>query len=50
MYIRRSFGDDVLYGTLVQSYIDTLLQKGHNFECFIGQCPSLRRTPSSLMT
>jgi 1-acyl-sn-glycerol-3-phosphate acyltransferase len=35
MYIRRSFGDDVLYTTLVQSYIDTLLQKGYNFECFI---------------
>ncbi|KAI9754159.1 MAG: hypothetical protein M4579_004827 [Chaenotheca gracillima] len=35
MYIRRSFGDDVLYTTVVQTYIDTLLQKGFNFECFI---------------
>lgn len=35
MYIRRSFGDDVLYTTLVQAYIDTLLQGGFNFECFI---------------
>ncbi|CAG8977163.1 hypothetical protein HYALB_00003384 [Hymenoscyphus albidus] len=35
MWIRRSFGDDVLYQTLVQSYIDTLLQGGYNFECFI---------------
>lgn len=35
MYIRRSFGEDVLYTTLVQSYIDTLLQGGFNFECFI---------------
>ncbi|RDW69411.1 putative glycerol-3-phosphate acyltransferase [Coleophoma cylindrospora] len=35
MYIRRSFGDDLLYTTLVQSYIDTLLQGGYNFECFI---------------
>ena len=35
MWIRRSFGDDVLYTTLVQSYIDTLLQSGFNFECFI---------------
>ncbi|TAQ83911.1 hypothetical protein B7494_g7765 [Chlorociboria aeruginascens] len=35
MYIRRSFGDDVLYTTLVQSYIDTLLQGGFNFDCFI---------------
>jgi glycerol-3-phosphate O-acyltransferase len=35
MWIRRSFGNDVLYTTLVQSYIDTLLQGGFNFECFI---------------
>ncbi|KAK3044919.1 hypothetical protein LTS18_015040, partial [Coniosporium uncinatum] len=35
MWIRRSFGDDQLYTTLVQSYIDTLLQNGHNFECFV---------------
>lgn len=35
MWIRRSFGDDALYTTLVQSYIDTLLQSGFNFECFI---------------
>lgn len=34
-YIRRSFGDDALYATLVQTYIDTLLQGGFNFECFI---------------
>lgn len=35
MWIRRSFGNDVLYQTLVQAYIDTLLQGGYNFECFI---------------
>jgi glycerol-3-phosphate O-acyltransferase len=35
MWIRRSFGDDILYATLVQSYIDTLLQGGFNFECFV---------------
>ncbi|KAL5349079.1 hypothetical protein ACLOAV_005367 [Pseudogymnoascus australis] len=35
MFIRRSFGDDILYTTLVQAYIDTLLQGGFNFECFI---------------
>ncbi|TQS32388.1 hypothetical protein Golomagni_07293, partial [Golovinomyces magnicellulatus] len=35
MWIRRSVGDDALYGTLVQTYIDTLLQEGYNFECFI---------------
>ncbi|CRG84380.1 hypothetical protein PISL3812_01672 [Talaromyces islandicus] len=35
MWIRRSFGDDQLYATLVQAYIDVLLQQGYNFECFI---------------
>lgn len=35
MWIRRSFGDDALYTTLVQSYVDTLLRGGYNFECFI---------------
>ena len=35
MWIRRSFGHDSLYVTLVQAYIDTLLTKGFNFECFI---------------
>lgn len=35
MWIRRSFGDDQLYTTLVQAYIDTLLQNGLNMECFI---------------
>ncbi|KAI2640888.1 acyltransferase-domain-containing protein [Hypomontagnella submonticulosa] len=35
MWIRRSFGNDLLYTTLVQAYIDTLLQGGYNFECFI---------------
>ncbi|KAL8700714.1 MAG: hypothetical protein Q9201_005305 [Fulgogasparrea decipioides] len=35
MWIRRSFGSDALYTTLVQSYIDTLLQNGFNIECFI---------------
>ncbi|EQK99747.1 hypothetical protein G6O67_004228 [Ophiocordyceps sinensis] len=35
MWIRRSFGDDALYTALIQSYVDTLLQEGYNFECFI---------------
>ena len=35
MWIRRSFGGDALYTTLVQSYIDTMLREGFNFECFI---------------
>lgn len=34
-WIRRAFGDDALYTTLVQTYIDTMLQGGFNFECFI---------------
>ncbi|KIW00424.1 uncharacterized protein PV09_07954 [Verruconis gallopava] len=35
MWIRRSFGDDQLYRTVVQAYMDTLLQGGYNIECFI---------------
>jgi len=35
MWIRRSFKDDQLYTTLVQAYIDTLLQNGYNLECFV---------------
>lgn len=35
MWIRRSFGNDPLYSTVVQAYIDTMLQRGFNFECFI---------------
>ena len=35
MWIRRSFDGDALYGTLVQAYLDTLLQQGYNLECFI---------------
>ncbi|KAK2737440.1 hypothetical protein FQN57_007530 [Myotisia sp. PD_48] len=35
MWIRRNFGNDPLYHTLVQAYIDTLLNNGHNFECFV---------------
>ncbi|OQE32058.1 hypothetical protein PENSTE_c001G10099 [Penicillium steckii] len=35
MWIRRSFGNDPLYHTVVQAYIDTILQQGFNFECFI---------------
>ncbi|KAL8694819.1 MAG: hypothetical protein Q9218_000578 [Villophora microphyllina] len=35
MWIRRSFGNNALYTTLVQSYMDTLLQNGYNVECFI---------------
>lgn len=35
MWLRRSFGDDALYPTLVQSYIDTMMQQGYNLECFV---------------
>jgi glycerol-3-phosphate O-acyltransferase len=37
MYIRRSLGNDTLYTTLLQSYIDAILKGGFNFECFIGK-------------
>lgn len=36
-YIRRQMGDDVLYGTMVQAYVDTLLRGGFNMECFVGK-------------
>lgn len=35
MWIRRSFAGDQLYTTVVQSYIETLLKGGYNFECFV---------------
>jgi 1-acyl-sn-glycerol-3-phosphate acyltransferase len=35
MWIRRSFDNDPLYTTLVQTYIDAMLQNGYNLECFI---------------
>ena len=37
MWIRRSFSvsSDPLYTTLVQSYLDTMLQQGYNLECFV---------------
>ncbi|KAI5291545.1 hypothetical protein KEM54_003856 [Ascosphaera aggregata] len=35
MWIRRSFGNDPLYQTMVQSYVDVILQNGYNFECFV---------------
>jgi glycerol-3-phosphate O-acyltransferase len=52
-YIRRAWGDDALYATVVQAYIDILLGKGYNFECFIegtrsrtgmilGECTDLK--------
>ncbi|EGX54381.1 hypothetical protein AOL_s00004g30 [Orbilia oligospora ATCC 24927] len=34
-YIRRSMGDDKLYPTMVQGYVDTLLRRGYNMECFV---------------
>jgi glycerol-3-phosphate O-acyltransferase len=34
-YIRRAWGDDALYATVVQAYTDILLAKGYNFECFV---------------
>ncbi|GAA6004275.1 lysophospholipid acyltransferase family protein [Rhodotorula paludigena] len=34
-FIRRSFGDDPLYSTVVKEYIEQLLEHGKNIECFI---------------
>ncbi|KND00860.1 uncharacterized protein SPPG_03964 [Spizellomyces punctatus DAOM BR117] len=34
-FIRRQWGDDVLYNTLMREYIELLLQRGHNIEVFI---------------
>ncbi|TPX34175.1 glycerol-3-phosphate 1-O-acyltransferase [Synchytrium microbalum] len=34
-YIRRTWGDDVLYTTIMREYMDTLLRQGHNIEFFI---------------
>ncbi|RUS23116.1 hypothetical protein BC937DRAFT_92205 [Endogone sp. FLAS-F59071] len=34
-FIRRVWGDDQMYKAVVDEYIETLLQKGHNIECFI---------------
>lgn len=35
MWIRRSFAGDALYGTVVQSYIETLMRGGFHLEAFI---------------
>ena len=35
MWIRRSFDSDALYPTVVQAYLDSLMQQGYNLECFI---------------
>ncbi|CAI4217056.1 unnamed protein product [Parascedosporium putredinis] len=45
LWIRRSSGDDTLYTTLVQTYIDTLLQGGYNLDCFIerGRSRTVKR-------
>lgn len=34
-FIRRTFGDDVLYQEIVREYIELLLTRGHNIEVFI---------------
>jgi 1-acyl-sn-glycerol-3-phosphate acyltransferase len=34
-FIKRSWGNDHLYTTIVHEYVQTLLQMGHNVECFI---------------
>ncbi|BGP40730.1 hypothetical protein JCM10450v2_004726 [Rhodotorula kratochvilovae] len=35
VWIRRTFGDDPLYSTVVKEYIEELLESGKNIECFI---------------
>ncbi|GAA5992372.1 hypothetical protein JCM10908_000451 [Rhodotorula pacifica] len=35
VFIRRSFGDDPVYSTVVKEYIEELLENGQNIECFI---------------
>ena len=35
LFIRRSFSEDVLYQSVAQAYIETLLKNGMNFECFV---------------
>ena len=35
MWIRRSFAGDALYGTVVQSYLETLMRGGFHLEAFI---------------
>ncbi|CAG8484079.1 7131_t:CDS:10 [Paraglomus brasilianum] len=34
-FIRRSWGEDLLYGSVVREYVEGLLERGHNLECFI---------------
>ncbi|CAJ0747851.1 21784_t:CDS:10 [Entrophospora sp. SA101] len=34
-FIRRSWGEDQLYGSVVKEYVEGLLERGHNIECFI---------------
>ncbi|KAI8098984.1 putative acyltransferase [Halteromyces radiatus] len=34
-YIRREWGDDLLYKTILEEYTVTLLSEGMNFECFV---------------
>ncbi|OBZ87843.1 Dihydroxyacetone phosphate acyltransferase [Choanephora cucurbitarum] len=35
VYIRREWGDDELYKTVLDEYMATLLSEGINFECFV---------------
>ncbi|KAJ1568215.1 hypothetical protein HK096_007226, partial [Nowakowskiella sp. JEL0078] len=34
-FIRRSWGDDPIYSTIMKEYIEILLERGHNIEAFI---------------
>lgn len=34
-FIRRSWGNDLLYTSVMREYIEILLERGHNIEAFI---------------
>ncbi|CAG8445599.1 13588_t:CDS:10 [Dentiscutata erythropus] len=34
-FIRRTWGEDQLYGSIAKEYLECLLESGHNLECFI---------------
>lgn len=45
-FIRRSFGDDALYPTVVNEYMHQLLAQGKNIECF---CEGTRSRTGKLL-
>ncbi|KAG2210014.1 hypothetical protein INT47_003450 [Mucor saturninus] len=35
VYIRREWGNDIMYKTILEEYVATILAEGLNFECFV---------------